>query len=85
MVVYGNAVVAIHDSIVEFNNATETGGGLRLRNNVEGRLTYLRLANNTAGQGGGGFSVTDNAQVRDQVICPVFLTAVLCQFHASLV
>jgi hypothetical protein len=66
---YGNASVAVNDSSVEFNSATGGGGGLRFGDNTRGKLTYLRLANNTAGPFGGGLAVVDDAKVFETVIC----------------
>jgi hypothetical protein len=66
---YGNASVSVNDSSVEFNRVTGRGGGLRFGDNTRGKLTYLRLANNTAGPFGGGLAVMDDAKVFETVMC----------------
>jgi predicted outer membrane repeat protein len=73
---FGNASVVVNDSSVEFNNATERGGGLCFSDKTRGNLTYLRLANNTAGLFGGGLAVWNNAKVRNW-ISSIFPTVVL--------
>ncbi|WIA28654.1 hypothetical protein OEZ86_011190 [Tetradesmus obliquus] len=58
-----NTTVAVHDSRVQFNSASEEGGGLYFDYYSKGNLMHLLLTNNSANIGGGGLMVSSAAKV----------------------